>query len=165
MLSQDVVLSLLQASITGAGLVLAIYALIIPLSKRLFEHNVVDFLELLKFTGNKLDDFFKGKMDKDSADKAKNYAVKIFQSWSFPTYLRFGVGATFFGYIFTTLASIFWVVDWEKTTMNSLIAPAFTVTTLIFLVVGLISIKDIHKIMRQDFNEMIKSLKESENKT
>jgi hypothetical protein len=33
-LNENLVLTLLQASITGAGLVLAVYALIIPLTRR-----------------------------------------------------------------------------------------------------------------------------------
>lgn len=164
MLSQDVVLVFLQASITGAGLILAIYALIIPISNRVFESNILDFLEALKYS-KKIDNFLNNKPDKKSAEKAKSFAINFVQSWTFPTYLRFGVGATFFGYTITTLVSIAWVVDWQKPIVDSILVPSFIVSTLIFLFVGLISIKDIHKIMRQDFNDMIKSLRNNENET
>ena len=48
MLEQDFVLTLLQASITGAGLVLAIYALIVSISRRLIEHKTQILLDDFK---------------------------------------------------------------------------------------------------------------------
>ena len=45
MLSQELVLALLQASVTGAGLVLAVYALIIPLSRRFFSFRAEEIHE------------------------------------------------------------------------------------------------------------------------
>ena len=162
MLNQDIVLTLIQTSITCAGLVLAIYTLIIPFSKRVFEHNIASFLEALKYTKNKLDEWFK---DKEVAEKAKGTAENIVKSWSFPTYLRFGVGFTFSGYILTTLFSIAWIVDWGRNLMDLLIVPVFVLTTLIFLFVGVVSIKDVHEIMREDFKQIIESLKKRENET
>jgi hypothetical protein len=164
MLSQDVVLAFLEASISGAGLVLTVYALIIPFSKRLFESTLKDFLEQLTSSISSLDKMLSGKLDSQAKVKARAYMSKWLESWNFPTYLRFGVGATFFGYTVTTLISIAWVMSWKQPLMDSVLPFFFTASTIVFLFVGLISIKDIHKIMRQDYYELINSLKETEDK-
>lgn len=164
MLSQELVLVFLQAGITGAGLVLAIYALIIPFSKKVLQSNLIYFLGTTKFENRLLSKLFRNEQDKEGREKTQKALTKVIESISFPTYLRIGVGATFLGYTITTLASLAWLIDWQKSVMNLILVPLFGISTVVFLFVGLISIKDIHSTMREDFNQMIKNLKENEDK-
>lgn len=91
----NLALALLQASITGAGLVLAVYALIIPLYKRIFGYRAEDVHETLRT-------FKEDALEADtliSAEKLNELKAKlttIEEQGKYPTYLSWGVGITFF---------------------------------------------------------------------
>jgi hypothetical protein len=158
LLNQEVVSSLLQASVTGAGLVLAIYALIMPISRRLFERRTHTFIELTQRFEQSAKE---AKPDLNDVNKLKDLVYKMSEVQDVPSYLRYGMGLTFFGYILSTLISVFWIGDWWQPTMDSLLPLAFFLTTLVFLLVGLTSINDINKIMKTDLEQIKKSLSES----
>jgi hypothetical protein len=155
LLSQDFVLSLIEASITGAGLVLAIYALILPLSRTLFEQRVLNLRRDMEEFKKMVDE---AKIEVKDAKKLKDLIDKISLQQSFPTYLGLGMGVTFLGYITSTLMSVGWMVEWEKPTMDYWLIPTFALTTIVFLIVGLISIKDIHSIMKRNFERTKREL-------
>jgi len=161
LLSQDFVLSLMQASITGASLVLAIYALILPLTRRLFEQRVLTLRRLVE-------EFKKWAMemktDVKDAEELKNLIDKIEAQQSLPTYLGLGIGVTFLGYIASTLMSVGWIIEWNKPIMDEWLAPVFVLTTLVFLAVGLTSIKDIRGVMKKEFEELKKTVEEAKSR-
>jgi len=151
MLSQEFVLSLLQASITGAGLVLAIYTLIIPLSRSLFEHRVHTLLTYVEEFKKRAEET---KTDIKDTENLKNLIDKISETQKFPTYLGLGMAIAFFGYVVSALISVGWLIEWEKPTMDAWLAPTFIVSTVIFLIVGLNSINDIHGVMKREFERI-----------
>jgi hypothetical protein len=158
MLSQDIILVLLEASISGAGLVLAVYALVIAFSKRLFENNLTGFISGIKYQNEFFDKWFGKKFPNDVSEKAKGTMLKWLESWTFPSYLRFGFALTFACYLITTLLCISWLAEIQRSIVDSTLLFFFTASTIVFLFVGLLSIKDIHRIMRQDYFELLKGL-------
>lgn len=155
MLSQEIALALLQASITGAGLVLAVYALIIPLSRRLFEKRADESLALTREFKKKATE---SKTELEDGENMKELIDKITETQSVPDYLRIGMGGTFMGYITCALLSYAVAVNWQRPASDDLLSWVFVLTTIVFLLVGLTAIKDIHKIMEKDLAEIRKSL-------
>ena len=157
MLNQEIVLTLLQTSITGAGLVLAFYALIVPLLRRLFEYKVHTIVDLTQKFMQSAKDI---QPNVKELDKLKELAYKISDVQDIPAYLRYGVGFTFLGYIFCILMSYSWVVNYLQTTIDPWLSLTFILTTVVFFV-GLIGIKDIHNIMKIEFEDLKKKAEEA----
>jgi hypothetical protein len=165
MLNQDVVLALLQASTTGSGLILAIYALIVPFSRRLFERNIAGFLEALKYAKGGFDQFeheVRKEAEISKSDAERNVFEYLLVPIAYPTYLRFGVGLTFLGYIATILLCSAWIVNWGLVVVDALIVPIFVFTTLVFLIIGLMSIRDVKNLMTRDLRQIIERLRKDE---
>ena len=170
MLSQDFVLTLLQTSVTGAGLVLAVYALIIPIASRLFKlraETLTELKEEITKISEKLD-------TKDTEDTQKRISrlttisEELSEKISFPDYLSWGILLTFIGYIASTLMCIQWLVNPSAPItehIDSWLPPIFVATTIIFLIVGIVSINDIYSVMKREFEETKKKIEEAKSKT
>ena len=112
MLTQDFVLSILQASVTGAGLVLAVYALVTPLSRRLFEHSAKMLLEALEKLKKKVEN---GKATTTiDVEELESLIEKIGKLQAFPTYLSGGAALSLLFYIISALMSVIWILDTNK---------------------------------------------------
>lgn len=156
-------LSLLQASITGAGLVLAVYTLIIPLSRRFFSYRaeeIYEELQELKERISKTDT----RVSTEDLSELKSMLERIEERKEFPSYLSLGAGITFFGYIVSTFTSFLWITDWNRPTMDSLLPFTFFVSTIFFLLLGLYSIKDISQTMKREFEELKEKVEEAKSK-
>ena len=132
MLSQEFVLVLLQASITGAGLVLAIYALITPLSRRFFSYRAEDIQDL-KEKIRKTDT----SISRDDLSELRNMLDSIEALKDFPAYLSWAAGATFLLYLGSTLLSLWRILNWNRPTFDIWLPIAFGLATLLFLGIGL----------------------------
>lgn len=169
MLSQILVLALLQASVTGAGLVLAVYALIIPIATKLFKsraENLAGLREEIAKISEKLD-------TKDTKDtqkrisRLKTISEELSEKISFPSYLSWGILLTFVGYIASTLMSVQWLANPNATISEHIdqwLPTVFGVTTFVFLIVGIVSIKDIYSVMKKEFEETKKKIEEAKSK-
>jgi hypothetical protein len=107
MLPESLVLTLLQASITGAGLVFAVYALIVPLSRRLFEYRareIHDGMEELKKKVSKVGT----QISQRELDEMKEVLESIDKRKDFPVYLGAGVAAIFSFYVLSTFMCVWW---------------------------------------------------------
>jgi len=151
MLSETAVLSLLQASITGAGLVLAIYALIVPLTGKLFEYKAGFLSESIK-EFKQIASAVKAESPDALLDYLKKKAQEIKTRKAFPEYLSWGVGITFSTYILTAFMCLGYLVDYNREGSDA-IPWMFGLTTLVFLIIGLLSIKDIYRLMEKEFEE------------
>jgi len=170
MMNESIVSALLQASITGAGLVLAIYALIVPIAGRIFQHKSealqksLDDLKqvtrpILEHKGNEKP-FRRVVISEKDAQSLENVAKQIKARISFPDYLRLGVGASFILYTASSLACLWWLMDWERVETAAWIPRLFGLSTFVFLVVGICAIRDIYYVLKKDF-ESFKQLKSS----
>ena len=160
MLSQELVLVLLQASITGAGLVLAVYALIIPLSRRFFSFRAEEIheeVEELKERVRETDT----RISADELSELKAMVESIEERQGFPAYLSSVAGATFFLYLASTLMCVWWILEWNKPTFDRWLPYAFGIATLLFLLIGIASIKDISQTMKREFEELKEKVEET----
>jgi len=94
MLTETMVLVILQVSITGAGLIMAIYALITPVARSMFTERV----ELRKKKKEEFDKI-KKKISSNSQNsdfkRLETLASEIKKIKTFPKYLGFGVSLVF----------------------------------------------------------------------
>lgn len=151
MLSENLVSALLQASITGAGLVLAVYSLILPLTRRIFEERSARFLKYLgelKKSAKKLDI----KSSKGEVENIERLGANIRQAQKFPKYLSVGMVVVFLGYLLSSFLSILWFVSIYRDQLDSCLPIIFGITTSAFLLVGLISIRDAYSSLKKEFN-------------
>jgi predicted PurR-regulated permease PerM len=171
MLSKEFVLAILQASITSAGLVLAVYTLILPLSRKLLSYRAketVDKVETLKKElkektrkiGETSEKLIKGKVQetevrglREDISRLSSILASIEIS-GFPTYLKVGAGLTFFGYIVSALMSFFWMLDVRRTETDIWLPFVFVCSTILFLIVGLLGIKDVGETMTKLYEEL-----------
>lgn len=163
MLLESHVLALLQASITGAGLVLAVYALIIPLSRKIFSYRakaIHEELEELKARIREAD----ARVSSNELKKLKIIVESIEERRGFPTYLSWGAGLTFFGYAVSALMSFFWIADFNKPTVDPWLAFTFFVSTILFILLGLVSINDISQTMKREFEHLKEKVEEAKSK-
>ena len=133
MLSQDFVLTLLQASITCAGLVLAVYALIIPLSRRIFGYRAEALYEELQELKERVRET-NIHVSTDELSELKTLLESIEERQAFPTYLSWGAGTTFFFYVVSTFMGVWWVLEWQKPIMDSWLPVVFGFSTFLLFV-------------------------------
>ena len=163
MLTESFVSTILTASITGAGLILAIYALITPISSRIFEKRV----ELVRKKKKEFDKM-KEKISSESSDKDfkrfKTLASEIRGIKAFPKYLGLGVSMVFFGYFLTALSSFFWftVPSDIKGMYEPSILIFFFISTTGFFLVGIYAILDVYLAMKGEFEQVKKEQEEVE---
>jgi hypothetical protein len=163
-LSETVVSVLLEASITGAGLVLAVYALIIPLTRKFFGYRTeAMYAEIEKVRGKlgaRADfsekDFASSDFLTIDLDELRESIDRIEEEQRIPTYLKWGAGVVFFGYMASTLLSYAWLVNWEQQGMDFWLSIAFVVSTILFLFMGLSAIKDINQTIEKELEELKK---------
>jgi hypothetical protein len=156
--------TILTASIAGAGLLIAIYTLIAQLRNKLFEKRLAILRE-------KKAEFDKTKQsitpEELKTDELREIGWKIQSMKSFPAYLK-SVGVVFTGYIICAFFSLFWLDDIiqnpvttvREVVQNSqaefLLLVIFFFTTVGFAIVVLYAVKDVHELMKADFEELKK---------
>ena len=162
MLTENLISTVLTASITGAGFILAIYALITPISRRIFE-------ERAKLHRKKKKEFdkLKKKISSESTDKdfkqLKTLAKEIKEIKIFPRYLSLGVLTVFWLYIFTATYSFGWLMNpsQEQNIIKDLVMLVlFMASTFGFCAVGTFAIVDVYNAMRGEFEQVKKEKEE-----
>jgi F0F1-type ATP synthase membrane subunit b/b' len=160
MLDWNFVQTLLQTSITGAGLVLAVYALIIPLYKKIFNYraeSIYEDLQDLKEAIRETDT----RVSQEKLDELKESLENIEAHREFPSYLGWIVGASFFLYLASTLMSVWWILDWNRATFDSWLPYAFGISTILFITIGIYAIKDISQTMKKEFEDLKEEVEEA----
>jgi uncharacterized membrane protein YciS (DUF1049 family) len=161
MLSESVVSTFLQASITGAGLIFAIYALFTPLSHRIFEERI----EKLQRQIERFDEL-KDKITPDSKSKElkklQDLQDLIKETKIFPRYLGYGVSLTFVGYVTSVLVDWAWLINLDNRVelLEIIITTVFAISTVAFLFVGGLAILEIYLSMRKEFEDIKKKQEE-----
>jgi len=144
MMTETLASTILTASITGAGLILAIYALITPIARGIFEDRV----KLLRKKRKQFDEM-KAKISSESSDKEfkqfKTLSTEIKGMKIFPRYLGFGVLAVFSLYIITAFSAVGWLMNpsLDDFSRDFTLVMFFFVSTFGFLFVGSYAITDV----------------------
>jgi hypothetical protein len=160
MVTETVISTFLEASITGAGLVLAIYALMTPISRKIFQERAKKLDELLReFEAEKV------KITADSTKKdykkLKTLSNEIKEYKNFPKYLGIGI---IFSFMFFMLEIM---VDWAvlifpPPSSNMATGAFFIVGVISFLCVGFFAIFEILGMMLKEFEATNKRRKQAE---
>jgi len=165
LLNQDFVFVVLQASLTGAGLILAIYALITPIANKLFKSRAEALIQVTKEI-KKISEKIDTKDTKDTKNRIARLTTlteELSSKISFPTYLSWGILATFVGYIASTLMCIEWLVISSAPICEHIdywLSPVFAGSTIAFLIVGIITIRDTYLLMKKEFEEIKRKIEE-----
>jgi uncharacterized membrane protein len=152
MLDVGLVQTLLEASITGAGLVLAVYALIVPISTKILKRRSENLRE-------QIEEFVKihGEITPESPieviKQLEALKRRIETTKSFPSYLSIGVKLSFFLYLLSTLIALAWLLNSNRPIMDFWLPITFVLSTVAFLFVGILSIDDIYSAMKKEYEE------------
>lgn len=146
--TESIVSAILQASITGAGLVLAVYALITPLSKRIFKDRT-KVLQMMIVEHDRCED----------PKQREKLRVEIKKIKIFPRYLSIGVTTTFSLYMISVIGTSFWLADptaYIGSTQELLMIASFLLANIVFAAVGLYAIIEVYSAMKKEFEEIKK---------
>jgi hypothetical protein len=172
MVTEILLSTILTTSIAGGGLLIAIYTLIAQLRNKLFEKR----LDLLK---EKNAEFDKTKQSitpeqfVERSEELKGLASEIISKGSFPSYLSY-VKWVFAGYISCALVCVFWLADTVQNAITGLedvvqnsqaeffLIFIFVLVTLGFAVIVLYAVKDVHELMKADFEALKKEQEKTE---
>ncbi len=159
MLPENLVLTIMSTSITGAGLVLAIYALIRPITQILekraesYKQSVTDLKEKSKSLGKRTD---------KELDEMKTIVDEIKEKKTPPYYTGLGILLPFLGYIASALFACLWVLDWNKLIIDFGLPWLWGLSTFIFLMVGIVVIGDIYEVTKHEYDRLLRT-KEARN--
>lgn len=152
---ETLISTLLTASITGAGLVIAIYALITPLSSKIFKRRLETLRKRLRqFEAVKAQTTPEG-VSKD-AKILKTLAGEIRDMKTFPLYLGPLVLADFVFFALTAFFSMAWFIGNREETGVYPVIVSFGISVLLFILVGAGSIIDVYGSMKREFEQLKK---------
>lgn len=158
MLTETFVSSILQASITGAGLIFAIYAIIVPNISKIIE-NRLNSLNKLRV---ELEMIFRESKKKKTTEidiyKIREKIDSLESLKGKPFFFSGAALASFTLYLFTVLLCQGWFLDanilnYTKFDFENWIPVTFGVATIIFGILGYQSIDTIIKIFDESFIE------------
>ncbi len=160
MIDSSIVIGFMEASITGAGLVLAAYALIIPMFHRVFE-------ELNTELNDKLAKFeeVKSNITPVSNNKEMKQLTKLRKDINYlkkmPVRLFFGVIITFVLYLGSVVIDALWLtVQNPDNTGGYYIVGIFMVASAAFFYVGIVSITTVYIPLQNEFKQITKKQEE-----
>lgn len=167
MFTESVTGALLGASITGAGLILAVYALITPLFDKLFRDRIS---RLQRAT----DDYETKRIEwKKLKDPGQKFVGALFLSVlseeigttkNFPKYLRYGVSLAFLLFVFSIGLDATWLMGIQYLIIEVALSLTFWAALFSFAYVGVLTIREISHLMIKDFEEMKKQQEEAKKK-
>jgi hypothetical protein len=137
----------LQASITGAGLVLAIYSLVLSRAQEILERRAEQRDQVRKTLAEKVN-----RDETGIEPLARDYEAKR----ALPAYLDWQIGATFCLYCASSLLtwySLFFAAEWWA---GWLAVWAFGLATALFLIFGVLIIGDITSVLQERSRELAK---------
>jgi hypothetical protein len=160
-LATEILIStILEASITGTGLLIAIYALITPISDKIFQKRV----ELLRKKREQFDKI-KSEITPESSDKdieqLRILAKEIKGIKTFPMYLGPLVLLDLTMFLLTTLSAFVWLIS--PSGIPEYFPEFFFIISLFgFLTVGILAIADVYDSMKDQFEQLKKEKEKAE---
>jgi len=148
LLSEWMVESLLVASITGAGLVLAILNLVALISEDLLTRRA----KILAKTKRELMD--KAKKAESETPKLVGLAQTIASLKDLPVYLGLFLGVSFACFVLSALLDVWWFL--HPAQIEELLELFFGVGVLSFFIMGVFMITDVESLLRERYEEIKK---------
>lgn len=158
LMASEVLLStVIQISVTGAGLVLAIYALIIPISKKLFLHRAQLLSKQMKLFEQKRKSISPNANNKDF-NQLGTLRNLIKENKRLPIYLTTGVIVTFTLFITSAFVSFLPLYNPLSNTPENdfIIMIMFFCSLIAFMFLGAFTISDISLTMKKEYEQISK---------
>jgi ABC-type glycerol-3-phosphate transport system permease component len=159
MLEENLVLALLQTSVAGAGLVLAVYALVIPLWRRISRHRAKAEYRMYEKFKKQVAEVKQPSADQTYTLKTMLETIERYQN--LPAYFSLSIMFTFISYIVSTFLSLAWISYLSyRDTIGQYLSFFFVLSTLFFMVVGIATIYLVAKALDLESEELKQKLKE-----
>jgi hypothetical protein len=158
-LSDTALSTVLQVSITGAGLLLAVYALIIPVSRKIFISRALYlFKEKAEFEKKRQN--LTANAEPKDFQELQRLTKEIKEVQEFPPYLGTGVIFSFTSYIISSIIS--WLALFAPSTnsiiITIIIGTFFLIANLLFALIGAFTVGVISQSMEKEYIEIKKKL-------
>lgn len=159
MLSEAGVVAILEASITGAGLILAVYALLTPLSSKIFRRRASQLKSKIKeFEETKNNLSPESKSSANEIKKLKNLQEEIEQFRIMPPYFRMEyILVPLFLYFLSVIFALCYLENFGSTSSaiyDFFVFWTFGVASATFFVIGLTAIIGAYLVMKEDFERI-----------
>lgn len=162
MLSETLVSAILTSSVTGAGLVIAFYALIAKMSDSIFKCRF-EILEEKEQEFQRIrtnPESFTMENCKSSSSRMKGLIDEIDSFRSYPQYLTKGVAITFGLFVSCIFVSVLWLMDANLGHQNYyadlVLLGIYLSAVFVFFVMGIYGLDDVNKTMIMQFNSLSK---------
>jgi len=143
-LTPDLAGKLLQASLTGAGLVLAIYSLVLPRAEEILKRRAEVRSQAKKRLTEKL------KKDEEGIE---DLAREVEAKSKFPAFLGWLVVGCFILYIVSSLGAWWSLFIATDNALAFWVPRSFILATLVFMIIGLSTITEIHALMTKTWQQ------------
>jgi hypothetical protein len=156
MLADNIVTAVMAASVTGAGLVIAFYALLAHMSGKIFSTRFEQLDERrtqVKQIISNPDSFSETNLKKTTA-KLKELEKQIHSMKAFPQYLGAGVIISFALFIVTSFISGVYLTGGRFEGSDNVIMASFFVSLTIFAGVGIYGISDVNDSILVNFRKL-----------
>jgi len=140
MITDNLISTIITASITGAGLIFVAYSILVPFCEK-----------LKKFKSKKVSDARKLIDKKEKTEKLREIVLEIEQSEARPFYLSAVVYAIFILYILSTLTGVFYLMSQNQQNILDIATASiwfFGIATSLFGLMGITLLSDILEFMR-----------------
>lgn len=162
MLSPTLVSAMMTASVTGAGLVIAFYALIARMSDSIFSCR----FELLEKKNLEVEQIrsnpssFKDETLEETSSRLKELSKEIDSIKTFPRYLAIGVGVSFGLFLTNALFCVNWLrlysEPYNPTQNDWILVVLFIFAIGLFGIVGGLGLADVRETMKIQFKNLAK---------
>jgi hypothetical protein len=162
MLSETVVSTLLLASIGGAGLILALYALIIPISDKIFERRAEKLKSLVEeFEKEKIKITTEASKTDSERERLKDSLNEFEAVEDFPRKLVLGIVFTFSLFSSSAYSDAFLLFTPRANIVSDYITEIFFIIAILsFLVVSFYAIFEINMYMENEAHETLDKSRE-----
>lgn len=157
MLDESIVSTFLVSSITGAGLVLAIYALITPIASKIFTERTKRLNELQKEWETEWE-LLTIKNADEQHKRLKKIEKEIKANKDFPTYMGASVIVTLLAFMLSSVFDVLWLMNNNYYDYTPLIF--FIMAIFLFAIVCLTATSEISWMLRREFEAVKKKQKE-----
>jgi hypothetical protein len=167
MLPDNVIIAVMTSSVTGAGLVIAFYALLANMSEKVFVNRLERISqyrrEIKRISSNP--QAFSEENLKKTTEKLDNLRKRTDSVNTFPRYLGFGIVTCFVLFVLTAIFCFNWLgyspdIQARAEMAQAMIIILFSVSLFAFLMVGVFGIIDVLRTLWSNFEKIRKEKQE-----
>lgn len=161
LLNKEIIYSILEAGITGAGLIFVIYTFILPITKSFFKPRVEEYRKSREKYLREYHKYDPIKIIED-VDAFNESINKLRELSRKPRWIDKKIIFAFFGYISSSILSIVIIVFNYHGILDLLLLILFVFSSCIFLKVGISTIREMIKYLTNEYANYIAQIEQIE---